>query len=330
MSLEGEAKRKTRKDVRPQTDRQRSVSPSEMASGGEECPKTPKASRTKRYRQRSASPSKSTSRGEENPKTPKASRTKHYRQRSASRSDTATEREKKPKTTKESELSKADDKHKAPNAILHVGPNKVKYLDFRAGNPAYMAATNLHGAFIVCLVSPRAGLMAHIAPTRESLQKPSDPGNPKDKEQSILHVKTVLNEMRNQWNDHYTDLTRTGRYMVVACAKFHETTAAGALPLEVELKTIMKHLPTVPVMLTSYLVRNEHGSDEAANSGDMINNTINPNHGIVWLDPRRQRVGEERHVTASPVLWVGDRMIHQDNANAEIQLQKSAGKGASE
>ena len=206
-----------------------------ITSAGEESPETPKASRIKHYHQYSASPSKVASRGEKCPEIPKASRTKHYHQRSASRSDTVTKREEKPKTTKESESSKAYDVYKAHNAILHLGPNEVKYLDFRFFFNVWLSSYILNLAFIVSLVSPRAGLMAHIAPTRESLQKPNDPANPQDKEQSILHVMRVLDEMRNQWQDHKTDLSVTGRFLVVAYAKFHETTAAGARPLELEM-----------------------------------------------------------------------------------------------
>lgn len=330
MVSRGEDKSAPTKNAKAQIDSRLSASHSKMVSASEENPKATKNARTQTDHQRFVSPSRIASGGEENPKTPKESKTQTGQKRSALRSDIATEREERSKKKKESMLPKLYEKYKAKD-ILHVEPDEVKYLDYSGDYPC-MAATNLHGAFVVVQVSPRASLMAHIAPKRESLEKPSDPDNPKDKAESIHHVKMILEEMRIKWEDNRKDLAVQGRYMVVAYAKFYEPTAAGAWPLQVELKTILDHMPTVPVLLKSYLVRNEHGSDKALNAdkADNADNTDNPYHETVWLDTRKeiekeehkqktekegykQKTEKEEHITFSPVLWVGEQMIDQSS-----------------
>lgn len=254
--------------------------------------------KTKLGQQRSASCSDMASGGEKNSKATKEWKAQPDQQRSVSSPNMASGGEENPKPTKESKSPNAYDRYKADNTVLEVGPDEVKYVDFGTKSAPCMAATNLHGAFVVIQLSARAGLMAHITPTRDSVEKPSDVRDPDDQEKSILHLRVVLDEMRTQSWAHWAELNRAGAYIVVAYAKFDQTTAAGPRPLEKELEVLLGSLPPkAHVKLVSYLVRNSHGSDSA------------PNGEVIWLDSTKR--DKEGHVTAWPVVLVGEEMIEQ-------------------
>lgn len=200
---------------------------------------------------------------------------------------------KEPQTTKTSRPYEAYARYKADNQVVFVKPNEVNYINFDRDLPC-LAATNLNGAFVVVMVSDRAGLMAHIAPTRDALEKFSDFRDPHDKKESIQHVKEMVNEMRTQCLDHRLDFDRKGTYVVVVYAKFQHTTPAGARPLDQELEHIKLFLPPkTPVRTASYIVDRRRKGDSAP---------------MVWLDSRSEQEEEGRD-SASPILWMGHGIL---------------------
>ena len=207
-------------------------------------------------------------------------------------------KEKEAQTTKRSRPYEAYAIYKADNQVVCVKPDEVHYISFDRDLPC-LAATNLNGAFVVIMVSDRAGLMAHIAPTRESLEKFSDFRDPHDKKKSIQHVREVMNEMRTQCLDHQVDFDRKGTYVIVVYAKFQHTTPAGARPLDQELEHIKLFLPPrTPVRTVSYIVDRRRKGDSAP---------------MVWLDSR----SEPGRDGASPVLWMSHGILEQHVHSAE-------------
>lgn len=193
-------------------------------------------------------------------------------------------------TTKESKSSHLYHQCQA-NEVILVRPDEVGYTNFQHDLPC-MAATNLNGAFVVVMVSVRAGLMTQIA-QRASFDEASDQSSQK---KSIQHVEQMMKEMRTRCLSHRQEFDQRGTYVVVAYAKFQGNTNPG-FPEELErIKRLLP--PKVPVRTISYVARHAHEGDAA------------PSHEVAWLDSRTEQ--GEGGDTASPVVWVGEEMIDQN------------------